>query len=132
MAYYTAPITAADLGTYLGTTVDEPRATQLIDLAMDLCRSISDPLPDGSAAVVMDVAGRAYVNPSAAPTQAAGPFSVGGSPGGLYLTRSNKATLRRLGGSGGAFTIDTMPATAGLGLPWWDRNVLFDGWSGLP
>jgi hypothetical protein len=122
MAYYTPPITSTDLGAYLGSTVDEDRATRLIDLATQLCQSIVSPLPDGSAVVVLDVAARAYSNPTSVPQQAAGPFSAGGAPGGLWLTRSNKSTLRRLAGSGGAFTIDTMPATAGSGLPWWGRN----------
>ena len=44
----------------------------------------------------------------------------GSGNGGLWLTRQNKTTLRRLAGQGGAFTIDTMPATAGQSLPWWD------------
>jgi hypothetical protein len=119
MAFIISP---ADLGTYLGATVDIDRAQFLIDQAVDLCQSIVSPLPDGAASVVLDVAGRAYANPTSVPNQAAGPFTVGSAPGGLRLTRQNKSTLRRLAGSGGAFTIDTMPATAGSGLPWWGRN----------
>ncbi|MGZ6806388.1 MAG: hypothetical protein ACXVGG_07110 [Mycobacteriaceae bacterium] len=124
MAYYTSPITTADLGTYLGVTIDETRAQLLIDQAVALCESICSPLPDGSAAVVLDVAARACSNPTNVQSQGAGPFPVTYGPmaGGLWLTRQNKATLRRLNGSGGAFTIDTMPATAGQGLPWWDNN----------
>jgi hypothetical protein len=124
-----------DLGTYLGTTVDEVRAQQLIDLAQQLCESIVTPLPDGADAVVLDVATRAFSNPSNAQTQAAGPFSAafGAVGGGLWLTRQNKATLRRLSGAGGAFTIDTMPATAGTGLPWWDTASVTDGdWDQVP
>jgi len=118
------PVEPADLGTYLGVTVDDARAQKLIDLATALCQSIVNPLPDGAEAVVLDVVARAYSNPTNAPQQSAGPFSVsfGAVGGGLWLTRQNKATLRRLAGSGGAFTIDTMPATAGTSLPWWDVN----------
>lgn len=125
MAYYTSPITTTDLSTYLGVTVDDTRAQLLIDQAVALCASICDPLPDGSAAVVLDVAARAYSNPTNVQSQGAGPFPVtyGTMGGGLWLTRQNKATLRRLNGSGGAFTIDTMPATAGTGLPPWELNT---------
>jgi hypothetical protein len=114
----------ADLGTYLGTTVDEDRAQLLIDSAVQLCESIVAPLPTGADAVVLDVATRAYSNPANATQQAAGPFSANFGPvgGGLWLTRQNKAALRRLAGSGGAFTIDTMPATAGTLLPPWEIN----------
>lgn len=123
-----------ELGTYLGTSVDIDRAQFLLDLAESLCLSIVDPLPDSAMAVVLDVAARAYSNPTAVPQQAAGPFTVGGAAGGVWLTRQNKATLRRLAGSGGAFTIDTMPATAGSGLPWWDTASATDGsdWDQIP
>jgi hypothetical protein len=40
--------------------------------------------------------------------------------GGLYLTRANKADLRRFSGGGGAFTIDVTPTTATLAQPPWD------------
>lgn len=119
-------VTPADLGTYLGATVDDARAQYLIDRATDLCQSIVNPLPDGADAVVVDVAARAYSNPARASQQMAGPFaaSYAAMAGGLWLTRQNKATLRRLGGGGGAFTIDTMPADAGTNLPWWNSG----GW----
>lgn len=120
-------VTPNDLGTYLGgSNVDEARAEMLLGLAAQLCESVVAPLPAAADAVVLDVAARAYVNPQNVSQQGAGPFTAAfaGGNGGLYLTRQNKATLRRLAGSGGAFTIDTMPATAGQALPWWDRG----GW----
>lgn len=118
-------VTPDDLGTYLGQTLDPVRAQLLIDSAVQLCESLVNPLPAGADAVVLDVATRAFSNPTNAQHQGAGPFSAAYGPvgGGLWLTRQNKATLRRLAGSGGAFTIDTMPATAGQGLPWWDNNT---------
>jgi hypothetical protein len=115
-------VTPTDLGTYLGATVDPERAQLMIDMAVGLCQSIVLPLPDAADAVVLDVASRAYANPSATPNQAAGPFTMGGSPGGLWLTRQNKNALRRLSGSGGAFAIDTLPTTAGTMLPPWEVN----------
>jgi hypothetical protein len=49
--------------------------------------------------------------------------------GGLWLTRNDKATLRRLNGGGGAFTIDTVPAGAGEALPPWGTGTV--GWPSL-
>jgi len=115
-------VIASDLGTYLGATVDETRADYLIDRAIDLCLSICDPLPATADAVVLDVAARAYLNPGNVASQGAGPFPVSYGAGGLWLTRQNKATLRRLNGGGGAFTIDTAPATAPA-MPWWEVNT---------
>jgi len=124
-------VTPTDLGTYLGIAIDpaNDRAILLIDLATQLCQSIVSPLPDGGDAVVLDVVSRAWSNPTNAHQQGAGPFqaSYGTVAGGLWLTRANKATLRRLAGSGGAFTIETMPATAASGLPWWDVNAWSTG-----
>lgn len=125
MVFSPIEIEPNDLGTYLGTVVDTDRAQMLLNRAIDLCQSVVNPLPDGAAAVILDVAARAYANPTNAQQQTTGPFSAafGAVGGGLWLTRQNKATLRRLAGSGGAFTIDTAPATAGTGLPWWDVNA---------
>lgn len=118
--------TSQDLATYLHQDVDTASAQMLLDLAADLCTSILSPLPVTAKAVVIGVAARAYVNPANASSEAAGPFSVGygtGATGGLYLSRQDRATLRRLAGSGGAFTVDPTPATAGQGLAPWDQNV---------
>lgn len=122
----TVTVTSDDLGTYLGATVDAARATALIGYATNLCLSIVSPLPDGSEPVVLDVAARAYANPMNVQQETTGPSAATFGPvgGGLWLTRQNKAALRRLAGGGGAFTIDTTPAGAGTNIPWWDR----DGW----
>lgn len=121
------PVSIDDLGTYLGATVDYARGQQILDLAHTLCEAIINPLPAGAEAVVLDVAARAYSNPTNVSQESTGPFSVQRGPvsGGLWLTRANKSTLRQLAGqSGGAFTIDTMPANAGQGLPWWDTGIV--------
>lgn len=130
-------VTPADLGTYLGATVDTDRAQYLIDRATELCLSVINPLPNGSDAVVLDVTARAYSNASNATQQGAGPFQASFGPvgGGLWLTRQNKTTLRRLAGSGGAFTIDTAPATTPA-VPWWEQNnwgvSLSSDWDQIP
>lgn len=124
-------VTPDQLGTYLGVSVDASRATALIGYATGLCQSIVNPLPDGAEAVVLDVAARAYSNPTNAQQEAAGPYSVTHAPisGGLWLTRQNKATLRRLAGGGGAFMIDTTPTEAGQNLPAWDVDGQTADWS---
>lgn len=116
---YETPI-AADLSTFLGSDVDADRADLLLGMAEKLCLSVVSPLPDGAEAVVMAVAARAFSNPQNATSQATGPYltSYGAIGGGLWLTSRDEATLRRLSGSGGAFTIDPTPATAGAGNYW--------------
>jgi hypothetical protein len=121
-------VAPTDLATYLGVgaAIDTARATYLVAQATALCQSIVNPLPAGSDAVVLDVAARAYSNPSNAQTQSLGPFSAtfGAAGGGLWLTRQNKATLRRLNGGGSAFSIDTTPAAGvAVGLPFWDWDI---------
>jgi hypothetical protein len=127
-------VLAADLGTYLGVSdIDTNRATYLIGLATQLCESVLTPLPAGADAVVLDVTARAYGNPQNVVQQTTGPFSAnyGTVAGGLWLTRANKATLRRLGGGGGAFTVETIPETAGQNLPPWDTGIYgTDGYGG--
>lgn len=106
-----------DLQTFLGVdTIDTSRAALLIELAQDLCATVVTPLPATARAVVLDVAARAYGNPQGMQATHAGSFSVqwgaaqfGGALGGVFLTRGNKSTLRRLAGAGGAFSIDTLP-----------------------
>jgi hypothetical protein len=106
---------AEQLGLYLGLdAIDGSRADLLIQQAVALCLSVVKPLPDEATAVVLSVAGRAYVNPQQVSYEAIGPMSVqrpSGS-GGLYLTKSDKAALKSLAGRGGAFTVDPTPETA--------------------
>lgn len=113
MAFVTP--TAEDLALYLGLgEIVESRANLLIQQAVALAESVVRPLPDQATAVVLSVAGRAYVNPQQVSYETIGPMSVQrpqGS-GGLYLTKSDKAALKSLAGRGGAFTVDPTPATA--------------------
>lgn len=105
---------AEQLGLYLGLdAIDGSRADLLIQQAVSLCLSVVKPLPDEATAVVLSVAGRAYVNPQQVSYETIGPMSVqrpSGS-GGLYLTKADKAALKSLAGRGGAFTVDPTPET---------------------
>lgn len=116
----TFAVTPNDLSDFLGVQVDTVRAVTILKYAQLLCESVVTPLPDTALPVIVDIAVRAYQNPGATPAQGAGPFTLGSMPGGIYLTRRNKADLRRLAGGSGAFSIDPLPAAAGTGLPWWD------------
>jgi hypothetical protein len=132
-----ANVTVADLATYLGnaginTAPLSTRAQFILDKARSLCESVVSPLPPGAEAVLLDVAERAFANPTTSSglltfDEGLGPYndSTPGTVGrGLYLTQENRATLRRLSGGGGAFTIDTTPTGAGTSLPWWDTGVI--------
>lgn len=126
--------TPEDLATYLGGDVDPARATLVIRLAQDLCEGIVTPLPAVAKAVVIDVAVRALSNPQQLHDAALGTARLGfgatGSGtaiGGLYLSKSNRADLKRLAGRGSAFAADTLPAgydPTTLGLPTWDYDYL--------
>jgi hypothetical protein len=113
MAFVTP--TAEQLGLYLGLDeIQGDRADLLIAQAIALCETVVKPLPDQATAVVLSVAGRAYVNPQQVSYETIGPMSVQrpqGS-GGLYLTKADKAALKSLAGRGGAFTVDPTPETA--------------------
>ncbi|MDX3324758.1 hypothetical protein PV405_08765 [Streptomyces sp. ME02-6979-3A] len=126
---FVAP-TAEDLGMYLGMTeIDGDRADLLIRQAVALAGSVVKPLPDDASAVVLSVAGRAYVNPQQVSYETIGPMSVqrpSGS-GGLYLTKADKAALKSLAGRGGAFTVDPTPATADPSPTWPLDDLYFEG-----
>lgn len=131
--------TASELDTYLqlAGTIDTARANLLLDLAYDKCVSFVNPVPAGAKGVMLEVAGRAYTNVTSAHQMSMGSASTSFGAqnsstgvGGLYLSKSNIAELRRLAGSGGAFTIDPTPADAGEGLMPWDTNTTWLG--GVP
>ncbi|MFG2352583.1 hypothetical protein [Streptomyces sp. NPDC048521] len=109
------PPTAEQLGLYLDLPeINGDRADLLLEQAVALCETVVKPLPDRATAVVLSVAGRAYVNPQQVSYETIGPMSVQrpqGS-GGLYLTKGDKTALKSLAGRGGAFTVDPTPAAA--------------------
>ncbi|TVL89741.1 hypothetical protein [Streptomyces sp. SAJ15] len=113
--------TAEDLALYLELgEINGARADLLIQQAINLCLTMVKPLPEPATAVVLSVAGRAYVNPQQVSYETIGPMSVQrpqGS-GGLYLTKADKAALKALAGRGGAFTVDPTPASADPSPTW--------------
>lgn len=121
------PPTVEQLGLFLGLDeIDGDRADLLINSAISLCQTIVKPLPEGANAVVLSVAGRAYVNPQQVSSETIGPMSVqrpSGS-GGLYLTKADKSALKSLAGRGGAFTVDPTPATADPTPTWPIDDIL--------
>ncbi|MFE7510195.1 hypothetical protein ACFU8I_03040 [Streptomyces sp. NPDC057540] len=124
------PPTAEDLALYLGLgEIQGDRADLLIAQAAALAESVVKPLPEQATAVVLSVAGRAYINPQQVTYETIGPQSVqrpAGS-GGLYLTKADKAALKSLAGRGGAFTVDPTPAAADPS-PTWPAAAFAPGW----
>ncbi|MFF4090405.1 hypothetical protein ACFYY9_26515 [Streptomyces nigra] len=113
MAFVTP--TAEQLALYLDLPeINGDRADLLLQQAVALAETVVKPLPDQATAVVLSVAGRAYVNPQQVSYETIGPMSVqrpSGS-GGLYLTKADKSALKSLAGRGGAFTVDPTPEGA--------------------
>lgn len=108
-------IDATDLATYLNDpSIDQDRATLMIVRAQTLCESVLSPLPDTAAGIVERIAGRGYVSAVGGRgkqvTSAGSPFGAVPGAGAIYLTRYDKADLRRLAGGGGAFSIDLLPS----------------------
>lgn len=107
-------IDSGDLATYLNDpSIDIERAEAMIVRAQTLCESVLSPLPDAASVVVERVAGRGYVSAigRGKQVQASGsPFGAVAGAGAIYLTRYDKADLRRLAGGGGAFSIDLLPS----------------------
>ena len=95
MAFVTP--TAEQLGLYLDLPeIRADRADLLLQQAVALAEAVVRPLLDRATAVVLSVAGRAYVNPQQVSYETIGPMSVQrpqGS-GGLYLTKADKSALK--------------------------------------
>ena len=112
--------TPQELALLLDEDVDEPRMNLILDLAEGLAEPIAgSPLPDAAKATVLAVAARAFSNPASTGQQGLGSAQTtfqapGGLPvGGLYLSRTDKAALRRARSGGAAFTISLLPPTVG-------------------
>jgi hypothetical protein len=102
--------TTDDFATYLdvdSSTLNTARAQMMLDQATALAAAIVSPLPDGSDAIILSAAARAFVNPTGVTSETVGPYSVQRPWPGVYLTKAERSSLRRLAGkSAGAFTID--------------------------
>lgn len=111
----------SDLATFLGIDVDEERAQMMLELAQQACATIVTLTADAKFAV-LGVAARVYSTPVPVASQTTGPYSVGGTVGGISLTRAEERALRRLAGGGGAFAFSPLAADAGTNLPVWDTQ----------
>src|SRR5690606_25390642 len=67
-------------------------------------------------------------NPQAVSSESVGPYSVQRPQAGLYMTKAETAALKRLGGRGGAFTVDPTPEEA-TPAPTWPWDMDGDGWA---
>lgn len=130
---------AEELALYLGRAeIDGTRAEFLLEQAIMLAGSIISPVPDSAKPVVLAAAGRAYSNPQGVSQESVGPYSVQRPQAGLYFTRAEQAILKRLGGRGGAFTVDPTPVDVDPDVTWpfvpEDPGPLWDdepGWERL-
>ena len=113
-----APIALpAELGVYLGDdAIDLARAELILAQAQLLCETIVSPIPDTAAPIVLGVAARAYNNVTSAHQLSLGTAHVtygtqntSMGVGGMYLSKFDTRTLRRLAGRSGAFSIDMLP-----------------------
>lgn len=117
-----------DFATYMGldlSTRDYDRVQMLLDLAEAECLSVVDPLPDTAARVILSASARAFSNPTGVTSELVGPYQASRPWAGVYLTKSERASLRRAAGSGGAFSVDPTPADAGPNKSW--IQVPYDG-----
>jgi hypothetical protein len=101
--------------------LDASRAEDLIADAQTLCEGVVSPLPGTAAIIIKRIAARAYVTTitRVAQAQAAGsPFAAAGAAG-VWLSPADIADLRRMSGTGGAFTIGLLPADYVAPVPPW-------------
>lgn len=112
-------VTPSELELYLDLpagTINSDRAFLLIAQAQQKCERIVSPITPLASDIVLEVAGRAYINVTSARQLGIGSAHVSFGAdtaavgvGGLYLTRANKAELRLIAGRGSAFSADTLP-----------------------
>lgn len=113
----TTPIaTPSELGTLLQESIadNDPRGVLVLALAQARCEVWVSPLPDAAKGIVLAVAARAWTNMEQANQVGLGSayatLSAGGvTAGGLYLSRTERADLRRIAGRSGAFSVDWLP-----------------------
>lgn len=105
------PLSAAELVDDLRVVlsldvIDQTKARLLLDLTVQRVAAVVSPVPFEARPIVLDVAARAYVNPQGVTQESVGPFSRSFTTPGVYLTKRERADLRRMRGAGGAFTFN--------------------------
>lgn len=101
-------VSSSDLATFLGSPVDDDRATLILELVGDQAATLVAPLPAEAKGVVLGAAARIYTNPTQVTSESVGPYSASRTFPSVSLTKQERATLRRLAGGGGAFSIDPL------------------------
>lgn len=99
--------TPADLSTFMGETVDTARATQLLGIAQAYCEDVVSPLPASAFGIVLAAAARAYANPTQEQSVATGPYLATRAKS-VYLTRTERTSLRRAAGRSGGGSVSTL------------------------
>jgi len=112
----TSIATPSELGTLLQKDIpdNDARGVLVLALAQARCELWVSPLPAAAKGIVLAVAARAWTNMEQANQIGLGSayatMSSGGvTAGGLYLSRTERADLRRLAGRSGAFSVDWLP-----------------------
>lgn len=107
-------INMIDLASYLRESNIDPSADLLVELANGIVTEVTgtlDPIPTRVRAVTLEVAARAYRNPQGASSETIDDYTYrrdgDTTAAGVYLTRTELATLRGLAGavSASAYTI---------------------------
>jgi hypothetical protein len=130
----TLVVTADEVDLYLDLsgTINAERANFIIGLVMDDAASVVDPVPDAAKGLVITAAARIYGNPQGLSAESVGPFSANYQTPAAYLTRRERARLRRLAGRlSGAYTVDPTPADASPAASWppvWDWDDSDSTW----
>lgn len=108
--------TPSELGTLLSETIGEQdvRGLLVLALAQARCELWVTPLPAAAKGIVLAVAARAWTNIAGVNQVGLGSAyatmsTAGVTSGGLYVSKSEKADLRRLAGRSGAFSVDWIP-----------------------
>lgn len=99
-------VSSDDLAALLGE-VDDDRADFILDLVMTEAATIVSPVPIGAKAAVLLAAIRIYSNPTGVTQELVGPYQFS-KPAANLLTKAERASIRRAGGGGGAFSIDPL------------------------
>ena len=121
--------TSDDLATFLGDpSIDATRAEQLLGIAQAFCEDIVTPLPPSAFGIILSAAARTYGNPEGLTQESLGPYVAARPATGVYLTKSEKAALRRAAGIGGAGSTSQLSPTIETDLqtdlPPWDYDEL--------
>lgn len=105
--------TSIELELLVGRDINHDRGEFILSHLGNLAASYVEPMTDAAWSVVLLAAVRLYVNSSGATQQSIGTEAASFTIAGVNFTRAERIELKRLGGRGGAFTVDPTPEDAG-------------------